>query len=76
MKHYIETHQNGKQLLGSDFTLVFNDFRAYPGATIVRNRIAQLEKRIESLKPIKPYLNTGKIEFHYKNEKTLWTQLI
>jgi hypothetical protein len=74
MKHYIETHQNGKQLLGTDFTLVFNDSRSYPGATIVRNRIAQLEKRIDSLKGIKPFLNTGKIEFHYKNEKSLCTQ--
>lgn len=71
MKHYIETHQNGNRLLGSDFTLVFNNSNIYPGATIVRNRIKQLEQRIELLKPIKPFLNIGKIEFHYKNEKAL-----
>ncbi len=71
MKHYIETHLNGVQLLGSDFTLIFKDSRSYPGATIVRNRIAQLEKRVDLLKSIKPFLNTGKIEFYYKNENAL-----
>lgn len=71
MKHYIETYQNGKRLLDSDFTLIFSNNKTYPGATIVRNRIKQLENRIELLKSIKPFLNTSKIEFHYKNEKAL-----
>lgn len=59
MKKYIETWHNGKQLLGSDFTLVINNNL---GATAIKNRIEQMEKRIELLKNIKPFLKVGTIE--------------
>jgi hypothetical protein len=59
MKKYIETYHNGKQLLGSDFTLVINNNL---GAKAIKNRIEQMGKRIELLKNIKPFLKSGTIE--------------
>jgi hypothetical protein len=66
MKHYITVYQNEKQLLGSDFTIVINSDKTYLGATKIRNEFRNMQNRIDSLKTIKPYLNSGKIEIHYE----------
>ncbi len=66
MKHFITVYQNGKQLLGSDFTIVVNSDKCYLGATKIRNEFRNMQNRIEKLKVIKPYLNSGKIEIKYE----------
>lgn len=65
-KHYITLYQNGKQLLGSDFTIVVNSNTSYLGANTIRKYFKQMENRIESLKNIKPYLNEGGLTIHYE----------
>lgn len=65
-KHYITLYQNGKQLLGSDFTIVINSKLNYLGASEIRKRFKQMEDRIESLKNIKTYLNNGGLTIHYE----------
>ena len=65
MRHYIITTQNGKQILGSDFTIVINSKLSYLGATKIREQFKRLENRIENLKAIKPFLNNGGICFEY-----------
>ena len=66
-KHYITLYQNGKQLLGSDFTIIINSNLNYLGASTIRKYFKQMENRIESLKTIKPFLNNGGLTFHYEN---------
>lgn len=66
MKHYITVYQNGKQLLGSDFTIVINSNKPYLGATKIRNEFRNMQNRIDNLKAIKPFLNSGTIQIHYE----------
>lgn len=56
MNYYIETYQNGKQLLGSDFTKIVRDCKT---SRKLNNAIKLHTFSIESLKSIKPYLNNG-----------------
>lgn len=65
MKHYITVTQNGKQILGSWFTIVINSKLSYLGATRIRQEFKRMEKRIEQEKPISPFLNNGNISIHY-----------
>lgn len=62
MKSFIRVKHNGVVLCGSDF--------AYPikglGRIAINNRLKIFKQRIESLKGIKPHLNTGVIEFVFE----------
>lgn len=68
MKHYITVRQNGKQLLGSDFTAIVHSELGYLGASRIRKEFARMQERIDNLKGIKPYLNDGNITIHYSNK--------
>ncbi len=57
MIHYIETFDNeGRQLLGSDFTTIVRDAKTQKK---VANAIKRHRLRVENLKTIKPSLNNG-----------------
>lgn len=57
MKTYIlETHQNGKQLLGSDYSRIVRDCKS---TVKLNNAVNLLGESLESLKSIKPFLNDG-----------------
>lgn len=56
MNYYIETYQNGKQLLGSDFTTIVRDCKTNRK---LNNAIKSHYERLESLRTIKPFLNNG-----------------
>lgn len=54
MNYYIETYQDGKQLLGSDFTTIVRDAKT---GRKLRNRIKSHIARMYSLRAIKSHLN-------------------
>ncbi len=56
MNYYIETYQDGKQLLGSDFTKTVRNCKS---ERKLKNAIETHKQTIESLKAIKPFLNKG-----------------
>ena len=66
MKHYITVRQNDKQLIGFDFTIVINSNLNYLGAGNIRRHFEAMQKRIDNLKTIKPFLNNGGLTIHYE----------
>jgi hypothetical protein len=66
MKHYITVRQNDKQLIGSDFTIIINSNLNYLGAGNIRKYFEAMQKRIDNLKTIKPFLNNGGLTIHYE----------
>lgn len=53
MTYFIETYQNGKPLLGSDFTTIVKNCR---GDIKLKNAIIRHNNRLISLSNIKPFL--------------------
>lgn len=56
MNYYIETYQNGYQILGSDFTKIVKGCKSI---IKLQNAIKLHKNSLESLKSIKPYLCNG-----------------
>lgn len=56
MNYYIETYQDGKQLLGSDFTKIVKDCKT---DRKLKNAVKAHKLHLELLKGIKPFLNNG-----------------
>lgn len=55
MKIFLTTYQNGRQLLGSDFTKVITE----PTPRKIRQEQNFLNTRLQQLVKIKPYLSSG-----------------
>lgn len=56
MNYFIETYQDGKQLLGSDFTSIVRDCKT---GRKLKNAIARHHRRVKALISIKPFLLNG-----------------
>jgi hypothetical protein len=56
MNYYIETYQNGTQLLGSDFTKIVRNCKSN---LKLQNAINKHISSLNSLMKIKPYLKNG-----------------
>lgn len=56
MNYYIETYQNGRQLLGSDFTRIVRNCKT---DRKLNNAIKAHKNHLQSLTTINPYLNKG-----------------
>ena len=56
MNYYIETYQDGKQLLGSDFTTIVRDCKT---GRKLDNAVKRHTCKLNNLKAIRPFLNAG-----------------
>lgn len=74
-RYYIQTFQNGKQLLGSGSSRVLNP---PVGNLKIKNAVSNLEASLQDLVGIKPYLKNGDVEIRVvdSQDKVIYTKAV